>query len=242
MEITYYVLACLLQSLTDEKKLKLAYIERLKLYREYIAKGGTDTFDNSTLATRRYMVSKVLQFDTILHVSLWKLAIQVRIAIVNPRDTGAKGKIAEVVERLQTMKRNGTTETTWSEFFAHSQNVADIIDEATGTTIESKTGVAGADFLRSESSDFCKAVEEYRHLEELLHFHNKEYEFDILCTWSEFFDYLSAYNNKGLNTWFDTVPSKRSGKLYIYKMQVIKTSKKKIKYLQSFDSWQDTDE
>lgn len=242
MEITYYMLACLLQSLTDEKKLKYAFVERLRLYREYIAKGGIASFDNSTLATRRYMVSKVLQFDTILHVSLWKIALQIRLAIVNPKDTGAKGKLAEVIERLQTMKRNGTTETTWSEFFAHGQHVADIIDEATGASIECKTGVAGADFLRSTSSDFSKAVEEYRKSDELLHFHNKEYSFDILCTWGEFFDYLASYNDKGLSTWFDTIPSKRSGKLYIYKMQVIKTSKKKIKYLQSFDAWTDTDE
>lgn len=195
-------------------------------------------FDRSIQAIRWFILENDYAWNQLTRIE--KNAVEIVFIIRSglykkATDKGWKGSESEVRERLNLWKQSGESFTTWGEFSIHKANRVDIPAKYAGFDIEEKTGVAGADIMRSKLPSFKRTIANYKRRKELIHFHNKEYGFDILTTWEKFFDYLEKYNDKGLSTWFDFTPHKKTaGGLYTFKMQVIRTSKAKIKYLRDF--------
>ena len=186
----------------------------------------------------REFVNKVVEPWDEIPSEYWKVMLKVRHLMYNPADTAIKGKETEVVERLQLWRDMGKKYARWAEFSAHDRRRKDIVDTDNGVSWDVKTTMSGGDFLYSRSSsDFNQVVKAYRRRKELIHFISKEYSIDIFTTWGEFFDFLIAYNpEKGLSTWFKTSPAYNGETCEnVFKMQVIRTSKKKVAYLQSWE-------
>lgn len=238
MTITKEKALQLLALLNDRETLKKTLAMMKEEYKEYTVICGKlgiipKTFDNSVSAIRwRILTDNGIESNTMVDVSAWSLMFTIRAGLYKTDDTGAHGSKSEVNERLKDFQSQGKDCIPWSEFSKHSANRKDRRNN--GYNIEEKTGVAGADMLRCEVNDFDKAIRNYKRRKELIHFHNEKYGFDILTTWSRFFELLEQYNDKGLQTWFNVNGVKRnpSAKYYIFQMQVIRTSKKKIAYLQ----------
>lgn len=195
-------------------------------------------FDRSLQAIRWYILTNDFAWNQLTRIE--REAVDIVFLIRHclykqETDKGWRGSESEVKTRLDLWKQSDETFTTWSEFSIHKFGKADIPAKYAGWNMEEKTGVAGADIMRSKSPSFKKAVANYKRRKEIIHFHNDQYGFDIMTSWRRFFDYLEAYNEKGLSTWFDFKPyQKTAGSLYTFKMQVIRTSKAKIEYLKNF--------
>lgn len=155
----------------------------------------------------------------------------------NPADKGRNGKTAETADRIDLMIMNGAEEIPFREFFAHKMNKTDIYDNLERTCYEKKTGTG--DWLYCEDSDFDSCIAMYRRKRTKIRWDyvraDKGIDIHIECSYREFFDYLTAYNpDKGLATWFVKSSRTHSDGLnttYIWKMQEIMTSKKKVAYL-----------
>lgn len=230
-------------TLNDKKCLADALHRMEKEHEDYIRKCEKQNIspkplDKSLQAIRWYILTNDYAWNQLTHIErdAVDIVFLIRHCLYKQEtDKGWRGSESEVRERLNLWKQSDERFTTWSEFSIHKASRVDIPAKYAGFDIEEKTGVAGADIMRGKLPSFKRTVANYKRRKELIHFHNKEYGFDILTTWAKFFDYLEVYNDKGLATWFDFTPHKKTaGGLYTFKMQVIRTSKAKIEYLKNF--------
>lgn len=186
----------------------------------------------------RSIVNPKLNVNDDIPIEYIGVMFKIRHAMYNPADTAIKGKETEVRDRLTLFRDCGKKTVKWLEFSAHDKRRKDIIDHENGISWDVKTTVSGGDFLYSKTSDnFDHVVNCYRRRKEYINYKNDEYGIDIFCPWDVFFDYLIAYNpEKGLSTWFRT-NGKKVGETCetVFQMQVVRTSKKKVAYLQAFD-------
>jgi len=161
-------------------------------------------------------------------------AIMAKIAgwTYNPADKGRNGKHREVVKRLKLKVAAGATFTYWAEFFAHKTDEKDMIG-LDGLNYESKTSVGDFNRCQFSSLEQMRACYE-RKVNDRLDWDYPAAKLHVVCTWAEFFSYLESYNDKGLTTWYKS-NVKLSNHGYIFSLQEIKTSKKKLAYLQAWN-------
>lgn len=158
----------------------------------------------------------------------------------NPADKGRGGKTAETADRIDLLIMNGADAIPFREFFAHKMGKTDIYDSLERICYEKKTGTG--DWLYCEDNDFDACIAKYCRKRTKIRWDyvraDKGIDIHIECSYREFFDYLTAYNpDKGLATWFVRSSRTHSDGLnttYIWKMQEIMTSKKKVAYLNSW--------
>lgn len=151
----------------------------------------------------------------------------------SPNDKGRNGKHREVKKRLHEKIKAGAQFTYWSEFYAHKQGQVDIIGADDGLHYESKTGAGNFNYCRYSTLEQMRAYYEQKESARL----DWKYEaigVHVVCTWGEFFQYLEAYNKKGLETWYKKERILTS-KGYVFQLQNITGSDKKIKYLQNWE-------
>lgn len=162
-------------------------------------------------------------------------AIMAKIAgwSYNPADKGRNGKHKEAVKRLRFKLDCGATFTTWSEFFAHSTKEKDITDKENGINYESKTSVGDFNYCRYGTLEQMRASYE-RKVNDRLDWDYPSAGIRVICSWAEFFQYLESYNDKGLSTWYKS-NVKLTSNGYVFALQEIKTSKKKLAYLQAWE-------
>lgn len=160
--------------------------------------------------------------------------IMVKIAqwTYSPNDKGRNGKHREVAKRLQEKIKRGATFTYWSEFFARKQGQVDI-EGADGIHYESKTGAGNFNYCRYSTLEQMRAYYEQKE-NAMLDWKYTAIGVHVVCTWSEFFQYLEAYNKKGLETWYKK-DRLLTSKGYVFFLQNITGSAKKIRYLQNWD-------
>ena len=151
----------------------------------------------------------------------------------SPADKGRNGKHVEAVKRIRLKFDCGASFTYWHEFFAHKATEKDIIDSDNKINYESKTSVG--DFNRCQYGTLEQMRKAYeRKTNDLLDWDYPSAKLHVICTWKEFFQYLEGYNDKGLATWYKS-NVKLTNHGYIFSLQEIKTSKKKLAYLQAWD-------
>lgn len=168
----------------------------------------------------------------------------------NPENVGYNGILNEIKKRITTQKTTEKVKTQGGilvrDFMLHHANETDTIHFDTHTPIEEKSGCG--DWLRSYNAvTFEELIKEYRRKRTKIRWDysftveskkngNEKYHIKITTSYSTLFDFLAEYNGK-LETWF--TESSRSGLsgLTLYKMQEIKTSRKKAQYLLTFAEW-----
>jgi len=150
----------------------------------------------------------------------------------NPSDKGRKGKHKEAVKRLRLKLDCGASFTYWSEFFAHSAKEKDITDTDNGINYESKTSVGDFNYCRFGTLEQMRACYEKK-VNDRLDWDYPEAQIKVICTWTEFFNYLESYNDKGLSTWYKS-NVKLTSNGYVFALQEIRTSKKKLAYLKAW--------
>ena len=150
----------------------------------------------------------------------------------NPADKGRNGKHKEAVKRLQYKLDCGFAFTYWSEFFAHSAKEKDIVDAENGINYESKTSVGDFNYCKYGTLEQMRKAYE-RKVNDMLDWDYPSAGIRVICTWKEFFEYLEGYNDKGLATWYKSCV-KLTSNGYVFSLQEIKTSKKKLAYLQAW--------
>jgi len=162
-------------------------------------------------------------------------AIMAKVAgwTYNPADKGRNGKHKEAVKRLRFKLDCGATFTTWSEFFAHSTKEKDIVDKENRLNYESKTSVGDFNYCRYGTIEQMRASYE-RKVNDRLDWDYPSAGIHVICSWAEFFKYLESYNDKGLATWYKS-NVKLTSNGYVFALQEIKTSKKKLAYLQAWE-------
>lgn len=161
-------------------------------------------------------------------------AIMAKIAgwTYNPADKGRNGKHREAVKRLKIKVESGAKFTYWSEFFAHNANEKDMVG-LDGLNYENKTSVGDFNHCRYSSLEQMRACYEQK-VNDRLDWDFPAAKLHVVCTWAEFFSYLEAYNDKGLATWYKS-NVKLTSNGYVFSLQEIKTSKKKLAYLQAWE-------
>lgn len=188
----------------------------------------------------RSIVNKYVNLCDTVPAKFAPAMLKVVKLMYNPADKGKRGKFAETSGRIDLLILNGETAIPAREFFAHKMGKTDIYDKLNREGYEKKTGTG--DWLYCEDDDFDACIASYRRKRTLIRWDyeraDKGIHIHIECSYREFFDYLTAYNpDKGLATWF--VKSSRThtdglNTAYIWKMQEIMTSKKKIAYLNAW--------
>jgi len=200
--------------------------------------GQVNNSKNRDFKALRIIVNSQIAPDDEIPVEAWGTMLKLRHLLYNPADSAIYGKETEVRDRLRLLRSEGKQFVKWREFSAHDRRRADIISHETGRHWDVKTTVSGGNFLYSKTtSDFEKVVQAYSRRTEWINYKNEEYGIDIFCSWKDFFDYLRGYNDKGLSTWFFTKPSvSLYGEIteYVFKMQVVRTSQKKLNYLRNY--------
>ena len=175
-------------------------------------------------AVRKEVEKLNIQPSDIVLADDFIIAVKIAYRMYNPADKGKDGKSAEVMERVIRWQESGRKWARWGEFFARRSGRTDV-----GTRTEMKTGAG--DWLSSfVHSDRESIIREYWKKDTIIRWTTED--FTIECTWHELFDYLSAYNDKGIDTWFksNTKYNPMISKTVVM-MQEYKTSKKKIAYL-----------
>lgn len=198
--------------------------------------------DEKTLEQFRVIVEKHIALDDLIQSEDVSAFHRLSFKLYSPKDKGRIGKHKESIKRISRMIDNGESLIAWYEFFAHSAKECDFIDSFEETEEEYKSGIG--DWIYSEQPDFSIAIEEYK---SGMHGNIIEWEYDkynirMRYSFSKFFEILEAYNpKKGLLTWFTPATGKRSKgnmrKRYVWKMQSLENSGKKVAYLRQFNNF-----
>lgn len=189
----------------------------------------------------REIVNAEINLCDLIPAELAEITLHIARLMYNPADKGWKGKHEEAIDRVYNLiDCNGASAVAFREFFAHKHGQTDIYDRSIRSGFEKKTGTG--DWLYCEEDDFEACIAMYRRKRTMIKWdyvrEDKGIDIHIEASYRDFFDYLASYNDKGLNTWF--VKSSRThkgdglNKEYIWKMQEIYTSKKKIAYLMAW--------
>lgn len=189
----------------------------------------------------RNIVNPRIKLCDLIPAEYAEVMLKVTRLMYKPTDKGRKGKHDEAIDHVYNMiDCNGAEFIPFREFFAHKHDKTDLYDPSVKTSFEKKTGTG--DWLYCEEDDFDTCIKKYRRKKTLIRWdyvrEDKGINIHIETSYKKFFDFLIAYNpEKGLSTWF--VKSSRThgeglNEEYIWKMQEIYTSKKKIAYLHSW--------
>lgn len=175
--------------------------------------------------TLRDFMSRTLDIgaETVVARPYWARLCKVKARTYLDTDKGLYGKMLEVAYRLA----NYDPACRWlyfREFYKHPDTMADFVK--TGAECKSGTG----DWLLSyKYNTFEDILDEFSHKTTTIHWETED--FCIDCSWSELFDYLSAYNDKGIKTWFNSCLKVRHEGGVVVKVQEYSTSKRKLRYL-----------
>lgn len=186
----------------------------------------------------RRIVSAKIALTDLIPAKYANTVLKLTKLMYDPADKGRNGKHLEAADRIEIMVYcEGAEEIPFREFFAHKHDTTDLYDHDVRTGYEKKTGTG--DWLYFEEDDFDACIRMYARKRTKIRWdyvrEDKGINIHIETSYRKFFKYLEAYNpDKGLATWF--VKSSRThgagmSLQYIWKMQEIMTSKKKIAYL-----------
>lgn len=186
----------------------------------------------------RSIVNSRINLCDLIPAELADVTLKIVKLMYKPTDKGRNGKHEEAIDHVYNLiDCNGAEAVPFREFFAHKHGKADLIDRSVGKSYEKKTGTG--DWLYCEEDDFDTCIRMYRRKRTLIRWDyvraDKGIDIHIETTYKNLFEYLIAYNpEKGLSTWFVKSSRTHSDGLneeFIWKMQEISTSKKKIAYL-----------
>lgn len=189
----------------------------------------------------RSIVNSRINLCDLIPAELADVTLKIVKLMYKPTDKGRNGKHEEAIDHVYNLiDCNGAEAVPFREFFAHKHGKTDLFDRSVKKSFEKKTGTG--DWLYCEEDDFDACIAMYRRKKTLIRWdyvrEDKGIDIHIETSYKKFFEYLIAYNpEKGLSTWF--VKSSRThgdglNEEYIWKMQEIYTSKKKIAYLNSW--------
>ena len=185
---------------------------------------------------RDYRHSLGVERETLIPSEYALDLLDYRYAEYNPSDYGMDGKFSEVSKRISLLVLKNKP-ILWNEFSAHKSGRADYY--LNGRSVEHKSG--GGDWLESKKNHTIDAIiREYSKKTSLIHWDAPHIGIDILCKWSELFEYLSHYRRAkngpelGAAIWFKSyVKPSNDGDRWIVEIQNYTTSEKKLAYIKA---------
>lgn len=158
-----------------------------------------------------------------------KARYRLMVACRNPKDLGKDGKMAEAGLRLvRSLATNRPMNN--RAFYAHAPNQDDTRVFANGKQIRLEIKTGSGDWYRTHARTVKDAIDEYQQENKLLVW--KTFAFTIVLPFNEFIQALDSYNQKGAAQFFKSA-MKVDELGRILQLQEWKTSKKKIRFLQS---------
>lgn len=205
-----------------------------------------DKSDKSPESMRKAFFSVVRMYDKVPS-ELVPVVLKFACLFYDKSGMGYHGVIAEIADRVALYADiDGFVYA--KEFLLHRAGKTDIYDKENKAGYEKKTGCG--DWLRSENPVFTEVIDEYKRKRTLIRWdytleieskkHGKEkFSIHIETTYKKLFAFLADFKG-GFDTWWKE--NSRSGKagIYVWEMQNVKTSRKKILYLLTFDEWNKT--
>ena len=184
----------------------------------------------------RLIVNSKIDLCDLIPREFCPVTLKIVRLMYNPDDKGKDGKHKESRMHVYNLiNHEGAEAVPFREFFAHKHGKTDLLDED-GKPCEIKSGTGN--WLYCEEQDFDSCIRMYRRKRTLIVWDyvrpDKGIDLHIKCTYAKLFDYLATYApDKGLSTWFTRGGVVRNGLNveYVWKMQEIMTSGKKIKFL-----------
>lgn len=188
----------------------------------------------------RSIVNPRINLNDFIPAEYATLTLNIVRRMYNPKDFGWKGKHEESKDRVYNMiDCNNAELIVFREFFAHEHKDTDIYDKSIHTGFEKKTSVGN--WLYYPSDDFDECIKMYSRKRTMIRWDYTREEFGIdihiETTYKKLFEYLIAYNpKKGLSTWFKLSSRSKNGigNKYVWDMQDIRNSQKKIDYLMNW--------
>lgn len=159
-------------------------------------------------------------------------------------NAGYDGIMTEIDDRL-ALKLDNNDEIIVADFFKAPGNKVDIYDSFRKQGYERKTGTGTWLYGTGSFEDIVKAYRRKRRLLVWDYVHEPKkgrkndnpIDIHICTTFRLFFDYLSTYPT-GINTFFKyKVGRSATAGIEMYDIQTIHNSRKKIEFLENFDSW-----
>lgn len=206
-------------------------MEYKKCHQDLIDRMWAITRNKSLTWGEKRKAADALELETYIYVSdaAKKARYALMIACRNPADHGKDGKIAEAGIRLiRSLATNRPLNN--RAFYAHSPTADDtrIFIDGKQVRFEIKTGAG--DWYRTQARTVESALAEYQQENKLIIW--KTFAFTIVLPFNELIQRLDEYNEKGAAQFFkSSLKVDELGR--ILQLQEWKTSKKKIRFLQS---------